>query len=95
MGVRVRDNDVAAQLGAAWGGRVAQLRLRLRLSQADLAALCGVTQQTISKVERGLMVPLDPLKLRLAAALDAHPATLFGWPPELTPADWPKPTGNG
>jgi len=51
------------------------------MSQATLAERCGVTQQTISKIERGLMVPLDPLKLRLALELDVSPAMLFPWPP--------------
>ena len=39
-----------------------------------------MTQQTISKIERGAMVPLDRLKVRIARHLSTTPPTLFGWP---------------
>ena len=67
-------------LGLGWGALIAARRAELHLSQSALADLCSVSQQTISKIERGLMVPLDPLKLRLAAGLAIHPAELFPWP---------------
>lgn len=67
-----------------WGGRVADARRELGLSQQDLALASAVTQQTISKVERGVVCPHDKLKLRLAVALRRRPETLFPWP--LVPA---------
>ncbi|HYI60561.1 MAG TPA: helix-turn-helix transcriptional regulator [Acidimicrobiales bacterium] len=63
-----------------WGMRVADARRSRRLSQLALARACGVSQQTISKVEHGEICPHDKLKLRLAAALDLPPAALFPWP---------------
>jgi DNA-binding XRE family transcriptional regulator len=64
-----------------WGARVERARRDLGLSQAELAASALVTQQTISKVERGTVCPHDSLKLRLAVALGQPPAHLFPWPP--------------
>ena len=64
-----------------WGARVARARRALGLSQAELAQASAVTQQTISKVERGTVCPHDTLKLRLAIALSQPPALLFPWPP--------------
>ena len=64
-----------------WGARVARARRQLGLSQSELAEASAVTQQTISKVERGTVCPHDSLKLRLAVALGQPPALLFPWPP--------------
>lgn len=64
-----------------WGRRVACARRELGLSQLALAEASRVTQQTISKVERGTVCPHDSLKLRLAVALGRSPETLFPWPP--------------
>ena len=75
------DRAVSRTLAVAWGGRVAAARAAGALSQAALAAGCGVSQQTISKIERGRMVPLDPLKVRLSRSLDLAPGELFRWPP--------------
>ena len=71
---------MSESLGQRWGPLIATRRAEVGLSQAALAERSGVSQQTISKIERGLMVPLDPLKQRLAAALEAHPGDLFPWP---------------
>ncbi len=64
-----------------WGARVAYARRERGLSQQELAIASSVTQQTISKVERGTVCPHDTLKLRLAVALGRSPETLFPWPP--------------
>jgi DNA-binding XRE family transcriptional regulator len=64
-----------------WGARVARARRNLGLSQSELAQSAAVTQQTISKVERGTVCPHDSLKIRLAIALGQPPALLFPWPP--------------
>jgi transcriptional regulator with XRE-family HTH domain len=66
---------------AEWGRRVEQARQALGLSQRALARRTGVTQQTISKVETGRMCPHDRVKVRLARALESHPADLFRWTP--------------
>ena len=62
-----------------WGEQVALARREMGLSQTDLAEAVGVTQQTISKVERGTVHAHDKLKVRLASALGRSPADLFTW----------------
>lgn len=64
-----------------WGARVSRARRDLGLSQSELAKASSVTQQTISKVERGTVCPHDTLKIRMAIALGQPPALLFPWPP--------------
>lgn len=70
-------------LGEHWGERVAQRRNDLGLSQAQLADLCGITQQTVSKIEKGVMIPHDKLKLRIAQRTGIRPELLFPWPENL------------
>lgn len=72
--------DTALLIEQVWGVNVAAARSDLGLTQEQLALLCDVTQQTISKVERGVIRPRDRLKLRLAHALGRRPAELFPWP---------------
>jgi transcriptional regulator with XRE-family HTH domain len=60
-------------------------RAELGLSQAELAAACGVGQQTISRWETGQGVPPPPRVVRLAEVLtvDAeHLHTLAGYLPQ-------------
>jgi transcriptional regulator with XRE-family HTH domain len=45
-------------------------RLRAGLTQAALAEACGVTDETISRIERGRYEPAVSTLLRLAEALD-------------------------
>lgn len=71
---------IEATLRVAWGRSVAVARHRAGLSQAELARRCGVTQQAVSKIERGRSVPADGLKARLACALGSSPGALFAWP---------------
>lgn len=47
------------------------------MTQAQLAAACHVTQQTISSIERGETAPRDNLKVRLATALHQDVRQLF------------------
>jgi len=75
MSTEIRDS-----LAATWGASVAARRKAHRLTQADLADLCRVTQQTISRIEAGHSSPPDRLKLALADALDIAPGDLFAWP---------------
>jgi putative transcriptional regulator len=61
-----------------------ELRNRLRearadrgLTQADLAAMTGVSRKTINTVENGVFVPSTILALRLARALGETVESLF------------------
>lgn len=45
-------------------------RQDLRLSQAELAALCDTTQSAIARIERGSRPPRIDTLLRIAGALD-------------------------
>lgn len=60
-----------------WGKRVVQARRRAGLTQKQLGTRAGVTQQTISSIERGKGMPRDDLKLRIARALEVDPGELF------------------
>jgi len=73
---------------------VLQRRLGMQLGQAELAVRCGVSQQTISKIEKGVKVPFDDLKLQLARALDTSPDLLFPWPADLDAILGPQPAGQ-
>ena len=64
-----------------------QLRNRLRearaergLTQADLAAMIGVSRKTINTVENGIFIPSTVLALRLAQALGESVESLFQLP---------------
>ncbi len=54
-----------------------QIRLRLGLSQQDLAAIAGVSRQTIGGVEAGQYAPSTAVALRLARALGCQVEDLF------------------
>jgi len=51
------------------------------LTQADLAAMAGVTRKSINAIETGRMVPSAILVLKLARALDARVEDLFSLEP--------------
>ena len=78
--------DVAdRQAGAAetWGSRVQQRRAALTLTQLELARRCGLTQQTISKIERNEIVPRDRVKHLIAEKLGTSVSDLFPWPEKV------------
>lgn len=54
-----------------------QIRLRLGMSQQDLAAIAGVSRQTIGGVEAGQYAPSTTVALRLAKALGCQVEDLF------------------
>lgn len=76
----VRQPTVVQTLGQRWGKAVAERRASVDFSQTQLAELCGVTQQTISKIEAGAMIPHDRLKAVIANHLLIEPSDLFRWP---------------
>ncbi len=71
-----QDNDLCNNLK--------QIRLRLGMSQQDLAAVAGVSRQTIGGVEAGQYAPSTTVALRLAKALGCHVEDLF-WLEQDTP----------
>jgi transcriptional regulator with XRE-family HTH domain len=68
---------------ASWGRRVQQRRTALNLTQLQLAERCGLTQQTISKIERNAIVPRDRVKRLIAQKLGTSVAELFPWPEKV------------
>ena len=60
--------------------RLREERARLNLTQADLAALVGVSRKTINTVENGVFIPSTVLALRLARALGTSVDSLFQLP---------------
>ena len=77
----MRQPATKTNIADLWGRKVAERRSYMGISQAQLAELCDVTQQTISKIEAGRMIPHDRLKLVLANRMAIEPGELFAWPP--------------
>lgn len=80
----MKQPGVTTSLGALWGERVGQRRADLGLTQARFAEVVGVTQQTISKIEKGEMIPHDILKVRIAQCTGTRVDVLFAWPKGAT-----------
>ncbi|HTU10662.1 MAG TPA: helix-turn-helix transcriptional regulator [Allosphingosinicella sp.] len=57
--------------------RLKELRAARGLTQAELAALVGVTRKTVNTVENGVFVPSTILALKLARALGVPVEALF------------------
>lgn len=72
---------VNRRLAGEWGQKVKTRRAQLGLTQAQLAELGGMTQQTVSNLEAGLHIPRDDIKVMVARALGTSPGELFPWPP--------------
>lgn len=56
----------------AFGRVIFDARKARRLRQTDLAALSGIAQADISRIERGQIAPTTPTLLKLAEALGAQ-----------------------
>ena len=56
---------------------LANLRRARTLSQAHLARIAGISQQTLSKYERGVLVPPPDMRARIAAVLGVAAHELF------------------
>jgi DNA-binding transcriptional regulator YiaG len=80
---RVVSDEIRARLvaGERLGGEIAGLRRANHLSQAALAALAGVQQADVSRIERGLGNPTRDTLTRLTAALGARLAVVPGEEP--------------
>jgi putative transcriptional regulator len=59
------------------GNRLRDWRAKKQLTQAELAALAGVSRKTINTVENGVFVPSVQLALALARALGTSVEALF------------------
>jgi transcriptional regulator with XRE-family HTH domain len=68
------------EAGTDLAKRVAAARLRSGLTQAQLAEASGVTDETISRIERGRYEPAVSTLFRLAEALDISLDRLAGEP---------------
>lgn len=62
----------------ALGVRVKSLRRERKLTQAGLAECAGVTDETVSRVERGAFEPSVSTVVALALALQTSPDVLLG-----------------
>ena len=62
---------------AAFGRTMRAVRNRRGASQESLALQCGLDRTYISGIERGTRNPSLTNILKIAAALDVHPAELF------------------
>lgn len=70
--------------GPALANRLREVRTARGLTQAELAALAGVSRKTINTVENSIFVPSTLLALILAAVLATPVEDLFqliGWVP--------------
>ncbi len=76
--------DEEAERWLAIAQQVAEQRRARRLSQHDLAELCGTTQSAIARLERGLRPPRLDTLARIANALDCDLAV------ELRPRTTPQ-----
>lgn len=52
-------------------------RAKRDLTQADLAAMAGITRRSVNAIETGRMIPSILLALRIAHALDVTLETIF------------------
>ena len=62
--------------------RIREERVRLGLTQAQLATRAGVSRKTINTVENGVFVPSTVLALRLAKVLGTSVEGLFALDPD-------------
>jgi predicted transcriptional regulator len=72
---RLHERIVAGDRGwffANIADNVAARRIEMKLSQRELAELCGTTQSAIARLERGGRPPRIDTLLRIAEALDCE-----------------------
>jgi transcriptional regulator with XRE-family HTH domain len=59
--------------------RLRQVRERLFVTQAELAARTGIAEATLSRIENGLQRPRISTVRKIAAALGVRPEELVDW----------------
>lgn len=59
------------------GNRIKEKRGELGLTQAELAARCGVTRKTVNTIENGVFTPSALLAIKLARSLSVPVEELF------------------
>jgi transcriptional regulator with XRE-family HTH domain len=74
----VMELDDQTRMNAHLGRQIRDKRRRLRLSQRSLADKSGVSQKTISQIERGEVTARGGTVDVLASVLGAPPSSLFG-----------------
>ena len=62
------------------GTQVRQRRMRLGLTQIELANRCGVREATIHRIEMGIIVPSDRLRAVLGYVLESSPEAIWSFP---------------
>jgi transcriptional regulator with XRE-family HTH domain len=71
-----KDDGLRADLAS----RVYRRRRHIGLTQAEVADLCGISGETVSRYERGTACPSVDRIPKLCKALGVTPNELFGWP---------------
>lgn len=71
--------NASIPLETIWGHKVRERRLALGFTQSELADLCALTQNAISKIELGQRSLRDSTKRRVARALGLSVDRLFPW----------------
>ena len=74
-----------ADLERSWATRVLQRRTELGITQVQLAKLANITQQAVSRLERGEVTPRVSTMRAIALALGTNIEVLF--PMSSAPAD--------
>lgn len=69
--------EVTGTVEEKWGARVRSQRDTMGFTQVQLAEMCGVTQQHLSRIELGLVMPRMRLRMTLAGALRTTVDRLF------------------
>jgi len=82
---RKRPHDFPPELRSDWGARVLKRRKELGFTQESFAALIGVDQSTVSRLERGELFATDQLKWVVAGALRKTIGDLFPHPNTTPP----------
>lgn len=59
--------------------RIKELRFKKGYSQLELAAILGITRQSLYNYESGIREPNNDLLVKIAIALDTTPNELLDW----------------
>lgn len=77
----MRTQDQRAQDTVQFTNRLRSVRMKLGLSQGELATRAGVTRQAVSAIESNLYLPTTAVALKLASVLECHVEDLFSLAP--------------